>query len=270
MELFTPVRWDRMHPKALTDNSHPKAWTSMSCRIGALVLLTVLAVAGASAQGEVLDNARIVQMTKLGLPPEVIVARIKSSERQFSLTDADLVALSKAGVAGSVVAAMLESAVRTVAEVRIDERVISEKTLAQVNSGGFKNRLASSMTGGLITTKSRAYLPGPFSETVVGPTAKIDVAVPKGESIDKYLLVRLTTRKDKRELEIGSLGTVSGAKSGLSSKEIVATEAVASPDGRYQLLIPTGLVAGEYMIYVLGSADAIKGIYGRGYDFSVR
>jgi hypothetical protein len=29
------------------------------------------------------------------------------------------------------------------------------------------------------------------------------------------------------------------------------------------------LKRGEYMLYILGSADANKGIYGKGYDFTV-
>jgi hypothetical protein len=38
---------------------------------------------------------------------------------------------------------------------------------------------------------------------------------------------------------------------------------------RYQLTPAKRLKRGEYLLYILGSADANRGIYGRGYDFSV-
>jgi hypothetical protein len=57
-----------------------------------------------------ITNARVVQMTKMGLDDDVIVARIKHGACDFQLTDNDLVELKKDGVSSKVVAAMMDTA----------------------------------------------------------------------------------------------------------------------------------------------------------------
>jgi hypothetical protein len=57
-----------------------------------------------------ITNARVVEMTKMGLDDDVIVARIKRGPCDFQLSDADLVQLKKDGVSSKVVAAMLDIA----------------------------------------------------------------------------------------------------------------------------------------------------------------
>jgi hypothetical protein len=61
------------------------------------------------AQETEINNARIVEMTKMGLGDDIIIAKIKTSHTKFSLADNDLVELKKAGVSGKVVAAMMEA-----------------------------------------------------------------------------------------------------------------------------------------------------------------
>ena len=63
-----------------------------------------------SAATTKITNARVVEMTKLGLDDDVIVARIKRGPCDFQLSDADLVQLKKDGVSSKVVAAMLDIA----------------------------------------------------------------------------------------------------------------------------------------------------------------
>jgi hypothetical protein len=57
-----------------------------------------------------ITNARIVEMTKLGLDDDVIISRIKHGSCDFQLADSDLVDLKKAGVSSKVVAAMMDQA----------------------------------------------------------------------------------------------------------------------------------------------------------------
>lgn len=60
-----------------------------------------------------ITNARVVQMTKMGLDDDVIVARIKHGICDFQLSDNDLMELKKDGVSPKVVAAMMDSAPAT-------------------------------------------------------------------------------------------------------------------------------------------------------------
>jgi hypothetical protein len=56
-----------------------------------------------------ITNARVVEMARMGLDDDVIIARIKHSVCDFQLADSDLMELKKSGVSSKVVAAMLET-----------------------------------------------------------------------------------------------------------------------------------------------------------------
>jgi len=62
-----------------------------------------------SAPSSKITNARVVEMTKLGLDDEIIIARVKHGVCDFQLSDSDLLELKKSGVSSKVVAAMLDT-----------------------------------------------------------------------------------------------------------------------------------------------------------------
>ena len=64
----------------------------------------------APTQESDLTNTRIIEMSKLGLDDDIIIARIKHATCHFKLGDSDLVDLKKAGVTSKVIAAMLDAA----------------------------------------------------------------------------------------------------------------------------------------------------------------
>jgi hypothetical protein len=57
----------------------------------------------------VLTNKDVLDMNKIGLAPEVLVAKIKSSQRNFDTSPASLQALKTAGVRDNVILAMVEA-----------------------------------------------------------------------------------------------------------------------------------------------------------------
>ncbi|SRR6266436_2407255 len=65
-----------------------------------------------------ITNARVVEMAKLGLDDDVIIARIKHGSCDFLLSDTDLLDLKKSGVSSKVVAAMLDTVTTTPAGPR--------------------------------------------------------------------------------------------------------------------------------------------------------
>jgi hypothetical protein len=67
------------------------------------------AMTQSSTPSSKITNARVVDMTKLGLDDDIIIARIKHGVCEFQLTDSDLLELKKSGVSSKVVTAMLES-----------------------------------------------------------------------------------------------------------------------------------------------------------------
>jgi hypothetical protein len=114
-------------------------------------------VASSSARSSTITNARVVDMTQLGLDDDVIIARIKHGACDFQLSDSDLVELKKSGVSSKVVAAMLETAPVATAYEPSDGKVRvfvtdsqSWETRGAGGGGGNKNGwgASSSFSGG--------------------------------------------------------------------------------------------------------------------------
>jgi hypothetical protein len=71
---------------------------------------TVSTPATTQAASAKITNGRVVEMAKLGLDDDIIIARIKHGTCDFQLSDTDLLDLKKLGVSSKVVAAMLDEA----------------------------------------------------------------------------------------------------------------------------------------------------------------
>lgn len=234
----------------------------------AVVILFLAVIVAPTLQGQDADlnNARVIEMSKMGLDDDIIIAKIKNANCKFELNDSDLMQLKKDGVSSKVVAAMLEASAITVTQVTIDQKPVAIHTLGQAKTGG---RLGSAFTYGIKSVKSKAYLQGAHSSVIVSPMPEIVLELPKGETIDNYMIVQLDGKDDRRELEVGSMGGTVGAKSGVRAEAIRRTSTTPLGGNKYKMMVADKLKKGEYIIYVVGSADNIKGIYGRGYDFTV-
>ncbi len=75
-----------------------------------LPIYSVSLVTGQQKERETLTNSMIVELTKSGLPAEVIIEKINSSTVKFDLSAEDLQNLKTAGVADWVIVAMLRAA----------------------------------------------------------------------------------------------------------------------------------------------------------------
>jgi hypothetical protein len=213
------------------------------------------------------DNGRIVAMSKMGLEDSIIVARIEASTWTFKLSDADIITLRKDGVSSRVVAAMVDSSVANIAKVTVDDQPVQIETMGQAKTAG---RVVNNLSGDLTPLKENAFLEGPVATTSASPMPKITIRLPKGDSIGNYILVKLNEKDDRRELEVGSGTGASGNRNGLASSAAVRpVKVIAQGDSTFQLLPANHLPAGQYMVYVVGSSDEQRDIYGKGYDFSV-
>jgi len=82
--------------------------------IAAILAVTIpFATAQAQTVSEVLKNETVVKMLKDGLSPEIVVAKIKSSESAFDTSADAMTALKQAGVPDSVILAMVEAGSKT-------------------------------------------------------------------------------------------------------------------------------------------------------------
>jgi hypothetical protein len=224
-------------------------------------------------EGEI-DNARVIQMTQKGLGDDVIIARIKSSTTKFALSDDDLAELKKANVSDKVVAAMIDSTRLTIARVKIDGNPVQLHTIGEQKVGG---RLGHEITMGIKSVKNKAYLEGQHASAIASSNSVIDIELPQGDTIDRYgdtidsyIVVEMDGKGDRRELEMGSIGGTVGEKVGIRSDRIVKISATPLGGRHYRITPVNSFKKGEYILYVLGSADSIHNIYGHGFDFTVQ
>lgn len=240
----------------------------MRARVLCVGLVWVALMGAAAAGQDEITNQRVVEMAKLGLDDEIIIARIKAGKAKFELADADLLSLKASGVSPKVVAAMLDASVLTEPKVTVNGTALDLHTLAQAKAGG---RLGNLLTGGIKSVKWKAYLQGGSASASVASASTISIALelPRGDSPDNFLLVKLDAKDDRREIEVASGGGMVGLKSGIRTESIIETAIVPGGGNKFEL-VATALKRGSYLLFVVGSADAARGQYGRGYDFDVR
>jgi hypothetical protein len=231
-----------------------------------LVCMGVLSSHFLTAQDSEITNARVIEMTKLGLGDDVITARIKTASCQFSLSDNDLVQLKKAKVSDKVIAAMLEASVLTRPRVTIDGNPLELHTIGQEKVGG---RLGHELSFHIKSVKDKAYLQGQHASVFASSKPTIQIELPPNNSIDDYILVLLDGKGDRRELEAASGGGAVGHKTGIRSNRVMKTSYEPIGGRLYKITVRSSLKGGEYIVYIIGSADYEKGIFGRGYDFTV-
>ena len=213
------------------------------------------------------DNGRIIAMANMGLEDSIIIARIQASTWTFKLSDADIITLRKDGVSSRVVAAMVDSSVANIAKVTVDDQMVTIATMGQAKTAG---RLLNNLTGDLTPLRENAFLEGAVASTSASPMPEIVITLPKGDSIGNYILVKMNEKADRRELGVGTGGGIGNGRTGLSSNSAIRpVRVILRSENVYQLLPTNQLKFGQYMIYVVGSSDEGKDIYGKGYDFAV-
>lgn len=143
---------------------------------------------------------------------------------------------------------------------------IDLKTLASAKVAG---RLGHVVTFGIKSVKTNAYLVGPSAKTRMKDTSPIFyMRLPEGFSIDEVVLVSLYAKPDRRELEVSAQSGIVGSKQGLRMEVMKPFETQELAPRTYK--IATSILGkGEYFFYLIGSADAIKGVQGKGYDFGI-
>jgi hypothetical protein len=200
------------------------------------------------------------------LGDDVIIARIKTSPCRFALSDDDLVALKRAGVSDKVIAAMLEASVLTSPRVAVDGWPLEQRSLAQAKVVG---GLGKNLSLGIKSTRTKAILEGRHANVYAGSNPTIVLQLPADDSVDNYVLVRLGSKGDRRELDVTPAGKGASGRAAIRTENAIRMSSKPLGSRRYQLTPVKRLKRGEYLLYILGSADANKGIFGRGYDFSV-
>jgi hypothetical protein len=252
-------------------------------------------------------NGDVIDMVKLGLSEDVIVAKIRAMSASgadaisFDTGVEGLKALKDANVPDSVIKVMINPAAAAPAIVAAGTAVTTDPNLPPPEVGVYwKDRanfvliqgqaLANSKVGGkagsyftygLRNQHWDAYVEGATSKNTVRerrPTFYL--YVPDGSDAADYVLIKMNKKGDHREFQIGSFGGVTGGKSGVKRDKEVPVKAEHMGIRTYRITLDEELKPGEYAFFMgTGQAATMSGARGgnrsggaasgRVYDFSI-
>jgi hypothetical protein len=83
-----------------------------SLKIMALLVFVFLVLAFKLVMAEIINNEAVVSMVKAELGEELIITKIKTSQRQFDVSTEDILKLKKEGVGDNIIKVMLETSIK--------------------------------------------------------------------------------------------------------------------------------------------------------------
>jgi hypothetical protein len=265
-----------------------------------LVLLLAAALSRSAAQpapsAAPLSVEDIVRLSKDGISEDVLVAKIKKNGKAFDLSPDEIVELKKLGVTDNVIKLLLDPAqpyvpppppqpappapkpslpAKKYPEDPYASRVPPEPGLyrfyrnspVQMDIKLFLGQKQGAGLGKVLLKKGKviAYLVGSAAKTQFGDGAPVFyIRMADGKGIEEVLLVALDRKKDRRELDMGP----PAPKPELKADTIRPFDSLEVGAGLFRLS-PATLAKGEYVFFLIGTAEPPKGNYGKGYDFGV-
>ena len=252
-------------------------------------------------------NKDIIEMVKMGLSDDVIIAKIRTaSAADTSLVSLDtsvdaLKTLKEANVPDSVIKVMINPGpppagiVAGASPMSIDPNLpppeigvywkdgskfalVQGQNLTNTKAGG---KAGSFFTNGLRNQHWDATIEGPVSKNIVHerrPTFYL--YVPDGNDASDYVLINLNKKGDHREFQIGSFGGITGGKSGVKRDKELPFRAEHMGIRVYKISLEGDLRPGEYAFFMgTGQANTMAGAHGgnrsggaaagRVWDFSI-
>src|ERR1043166_9099390 len=199
-----------------------------------------------------LTNQDVIEMAKLGLSDDVIIAKIRQAYGaetgavSFDTSVDGLKSLKAANVPDSVIKVMIDPApppatvVAGTSPISVDPNLPppevgvywrNEGKFVQVHGQVVKKTKTGGKAGSFFTTGMRnqhwdATIEGQTSKNVVRDRQPIFYFyVPDGNDSSDYVLIKLNKKSDHREFQIGSFGGITGGKSGVQKDKEVPFKA---------------------------------------------
>lgn len=262
-----------------------------------ILSLALLAVSMTiTAQNEVLTNSSITDMLELGFANDVIVTKINTSETNFDTSIQALKALKDKGVGNDVIVAMMNAGKQKADSndvVNINQTGIFfkegdefKKIFPTAFYGTQTNTLGSTVSPNITNTKTKSIVVGEHSNNI------IKTNIPKfyfrfnnveqsklsttpnwwfsvASSPSEFVLVRLATKKGKRELGTGEIDLYSGNFKGVDSKDIVECNIDAISETEFMVTPQKPILPDEYCFFYLGAVTQ-KGFNNQAiFDFTI-
>lgn len=256
----------------------------LSCSFLAMVILTGVPErvrAGQSPNPEPpLTVEEVVKLSKAGLPEELIAAKIKKNGKAFDLNEEELLQLKKEGVTDTVVKLLLDpsqpyappvqSKAGSQASKHYPDDVYASKVPPEPGLYYFSGELPVMIEVKILLGQKVGGKKGSTVAYLIGPTAKQRIKqsvfymrLPEKKAIEEVVLVVLVRKDDRRELDLGR-----DSKQEIKPGMVRQFETLEVGSNLFRITT-SKLVPGEYLFFLIGSAEPTQGNFGRGYDFEV-
>lgn len=268
--------------------------SAMAGLFAMFVLFVAVCVAGGQ-EGAILrrrlTNQDVIEMAKLGLSDDVIIAKIRQAYGaetdavSFDTSVDGLKSLKAANVPDSVIKVMIDPApppatvVAGTSPISVDPNLpppevgvywrnegrfvlVHGQVVTNTKTGG---KAGSLFTNGLRNQHWDATIEGQTSKNVVRDRQPIFyLYVPDGNDSSDYVLIKLNKKSDHREFQIGSFGGITGGKSGVQKEKEVPFQAEHVGIRIYKItLLDQGLKPGEYAFFMgTGQSNTMAGAHG--------
>lgn len=260
------------------------------------MFVLLIAVCGAGGQDSAalrqrLSNQDVIEMAKLGLSDDVIIAKIRQAYQagpdtvSFDTSLDGLKSLKAASVPDSVIKVMINPApppaivVAGTSPISVDSNLpppevgvywrnegkfvlVQGQAVTNTKTGG---KAGSLFTNGLRNQHWDATIEGHTSKNVIRDRQPIFyLYVPDGDDSSDYLLIRLNKKSDHREFQIGSFGGITGGKSGVQKDKEIPFHAEHVGLRTYKVTLPDeSLKPGEYAFFMgTGQSNTMAGAHG--------
>lgn len=258
----------------------------------ALLLVSVLFCLNLYAQEQPLTNNSIIEMIDLGFSSDIIISKIETSPCDFNTSIDALKSMKEKGIDNSIIVAMIHR----ISDIKTNEAQRSGiyykngddfiQLFPTVFSGTKTNTLGAALSYGIASAKVRSTMNGQHSNNVIENNnpefyfyfipRKSDLVVSASNwwfsaasSPNEFALVRLTTKKGRRELETGSVNLYAGTSIGVDEKNHIQIDIEKIDDYTFKVKPRYFLNTGEYCFYYQGSIP--QGGYNNQsvFDFSI-
>ena len=239
----------------------------------------------AQPSADTLTNEKVIQLSKIGLQPSVIISKIQSSINLFDVSTDGLISLSSSGVSAEVINEMMKADAKAQVDIAYQQRDMSDpktmrppgiylydptdesKPLKRVDPNVISSTKVSSsgvaISGPLVRTSPTEKL----KSTIAGADSRLKImqASPvfyfyfentnnsnsdnwffaTASSPNEFALVKLTEKSKNREMIIASSGAYVES-SGIPDKDKVQFDYVEEAEGVYKVFFNKPLKDGEY------------------------
>ena len=254
-----------------------------------------------------LSVEEVVKMTQAGFTDDVIITRIKKNGKAFDLSTEELLDLKNAGVRDGVITYLLDPsqpytppappappppvvekppekpperpAPPAVPPKQYPKDPYAAKAPPEPGLYRFVSDAPAAIEmklllgskegaglGKLLLKKGElvAYMAGAGSATrTKDPTTRFYLRLPEGKGIEEVVLIALERKADRREIDMGP-----GPKQEIKPAAVRQFDSLEVGPQLFRIT-PGKLAKGEYLFFLLGSAEPPKGSSGKGYDFGV-